>query len=172
MCVLSIKASHLFLHELWWVHLQSWGKRGTWLAYEERSPMIPHTVKTVKHDIFIIHAESGGKKNAQFHSQSCFGIRPMIHCEGKKKFTTYTYLKLLARPVSFVARNLYSVDSTIYGANIPWLFQVCPGGLQAFFLKEKKNPAPACNDPLLSEYLDFWDSQQYTGTCILPVLRT
>lgn len=40
-----------------------------------------------------------------------------------------------------------------------------------FFLR-RKNPAPACNDPLLSEHLDFWDSQQYTGTCILPVLRT
>lgn len=92
--------------------------------------------------IYLSPMLSHGEKNAQFHSQSCFGIISMIHCEGKKNFTTHTYLKLLARPVSSVARNLYSVDSTIYGANIPWLFQVCPGGLQGFFLKEKK-PSPS-----------------------------
>lgn len=98
----------------------------------------------------------------------------MIHCEAMKKITTWTYLKLLASPVSFVARNLYSVELAVHGPNIPWLYRFCAGKWQQFFLKEKgkkKKPAPACNELLWSECNNCWDSQQCTGNYSLPASK-
>ena len=90
---------------------------------------------------------------------------------GEEKITTWTYLKFLASPVSFVARNLYSVELTVYGPNIPWLYQFYAGRLQRFFLKEKEKTAPARNELLWAECNNCWDSQQCTGNCRLPTVR-
>lgn len=50
------KSRSLFLSELWWVHLQSWGRWGTWLSSERKLPMTPpHTVRAVKHGWSIYH---------------------------------------------------------------------------------------------------------------------
>ena len=65
-----------------------------------RLPMIPRTFTAVKHTWFIYHPcwLRWGKK-AHLHRQGTFGIRSVVHWEGKKNLTTQTYLKLLASPV-------------------------------------------------------------------------
>lgn len=137
------KSRSLFLSELWWVHLQSWGRWGTWLSSEKKLPMTPHphTVRAVKHGWSIYHPSCirWGKKNCLVLKLFWHQIYDSLWSE--EKITTWTYLKLLASPVSFVARNVCSVELTVYGPNIPWLYQFCAGRLQRSFLneKEKKN---------------------------------
>lgn len=82
-----IKASHLFLSKLCWVHLWSWGGGwGTGFASEKRVSMILHTVRAVKHTWFIYHpCWVRWKKHAQFYSQSCFGSRSVTTLKGEEK---------------------------------------------------------------------------------------
>ena len=94
----------------------------------------------------------------------------MIHCEAMKKITTWTYLKLLASPVSFVARNLYSVELAVHGPNIPWLYRFCAGKWQRFFLKEKEKRKKKEKQP--QHAMNYFDQSATIAETVSNALET